>query len=215
MRSSQVVPGQGGLAQQYVNLRHDARGGGNLLVHQQLGAIALPTNPTNGETLTLTINGTAIVITFVTGSVGTTAGNVLIQSTAALTAAALAAFLNQPQTTTANAVALSTADQQLVSYLSWPLSGTTITPCSSNTSLYGPLSSFSASTTVTGASWTAQTHAALRRARRRLCQRHARHLLGRLYAHGDRTKQPSADRCSLDRYFGHPRVDDRHRGVFP
>jgi len=157
MRSFRVVNGETGYAQQFTNLRNDARGGSFLHAHQQLGALALPTNPTNGQTLTLTINGNAIVITFVTGSVGTTAGNILIQGTAALTAAALLAFLNQPQTTTGNAVALSATNQQLVSYLAWSLVGTTITPSSNNNSLYAPLSSFSASTTVTGASWTAQT----------------------------------------------------------
>jgi hypothetical protein len=156
MRSYRVVPGQGGLAQQYVNLRHDAKGGGNLLVHQQLGAIALATNPTNSQTLTLTINGTGVVITFVS-AIGTTAGNVLIGASAAATLANLLALLNQPQTTTSIGVALSTVDQQLLSYLSWPLSSTTVTPCSNNNSLYAPLTSFSASTTVTSGSWTAQT----------------------------------------------------------
>jgi Concanavalin A-like lectin/glucanases superfamily len=156
MRSTNVVAGETGFVSQYGNLRHDARGASFLLPHQQLGAIALPTNPSNGQTLTLTINGNAVVITLVTGTVGTTPGNVLIQSTAALTAAAVLALLNQPQTTNANAVALSTANQTLVSYLSWSLVGTTITPCSSNTSLYAPLSSFTVSTTITGASWTAQ-----------------------------------------------------------
>jgi len=156
MRSYQVVPGQGGVAQQYVNLRHDAYGAAHLLAHQQLGAIALPTNPTNSQTLTLTINGNAVVITFVS-AIGTTAGNVLIGASAAATAANLVALLRQPQTTTATGVALSTTNQQFVSYLSWPLSGTTVTPSSNNTLLYAPLSSFSASTTVTGASWTAQT----------------------------------------------------------
>src|SRR5580704_17585645 len=123
MRSFRVAQNQPGYVSEYNNLRHDARGGAFLLAHQQLGSITLPTNPTNGQTLTLTVNGNTIVITFVTGTVGTTPGNVLIQSTAALTAAALLALLNQPQTTTANAIALSTANQQLVSYLSWSLVG--------------------------------------------------------------------------------------------
>jgi hypothetical protein len=156
MRSGIVVPNQTAGAQQYTNLRHDARGGSNLLAHQQLGAIALPTNPTNAQTLTLTINGNAIVITFVS-AIGSTAGNVLIAGSAAATAANLLGLLNQPQTTTSTAVALSTANQQFVGYLSWPLSGTTITPCANNTTLYAPLTSFTVSTTVTGGSWTAQT----------------------------------------------------------
>jgi hypothetical protein len=158
MRSSLVVSGEAALAQQYVNLRHDARGGSFLLPHQQLGAIALPTNPTNSQTLTLTINGNAVVFTFVS-AIGTAAGNVLIGASAAATAANLLALLNQPQTTTATGVALSGPNQTLVGYLSWSLSGTTISPSSNNTSLYAPLSSFTASMTATGASWTAQTMA--------------------------------------------------------
>jgi len=156
MRSFNVISGENALAQQFINLRNDAAGAGNLLVHQQLGAIALPTNPSNTQTLTLTINGTAITITFVT-SIGSTAGNVLIGATAAATCANLIALLNQPQTTTATGVALSAANQTLVGYLSWPLAGTTITPCSNNTSLYAPQTAFSASTTATGGSYTAQT----------------------------------------------------------
>ena len=156
MRSFQVISGENALAQQFINLRHDAGGAGNLLVHQQFGAIALPTNPTSTQTLTLTINGTAVVITFVS-VIGATAGNVLIGASAAATLTNLLALLNQPQTTTATGLALSTANQQLVSYLSWPLSGTTITPSSNNTALYAPLTSFSAATTATGGSYTAQT----------------------------------------------------------
>jgi hypothetical protein len=156
MRSFRVVAGETGFASQFTNLRHDARGGAFLLPHQQLGALALPTNPTNGQTLTLTINGNAIAITFVT-AIGTTPGNILIAATAAATAANLLALLNQPQTTTANAVAFSATNQQLLSYASFSLVGTTITISSNNTSIYAPLSSVSASTTVTGASWTAQT----------------------------------------------------------
>jgi hypothetical protein len=156
MRSFRVASGENALAQQFDNLRDDARGGAFLHVHQQLGALALPTNPSNGNTLTLTINGSAIVITFVT-AIGTTAGNVLIAGTAAATAANLLALLNQPQTTTANGVALSAANQSLVSYLSWSLVGTTITPSSNNNSLSAPLSSFTASTNVSSGSWTAQT----------------------------------------------------------
>ena len=57
MRSFQVVAGQSGYPSQYTNLRHDARGGSFLLPHQQLGAFSLGTNPANGKTLTLTING--------------------------------------------------------------------------------------------------------------------------------------------------------------
>ena len=156
MRSFNVVPGQSGLAQQFDNLRHDAAGGGFLHAHQMLGYLSLPDAPTNGQTVTLDINGTNIVLTAV-GSIGTATGNVLNPGTAAGFAANVLALLLQPQTTTANGIALSTADQQFLSYLSFSLVGTTIYISSSNLSLYAPLSSFSASTNVTGASWTAQT----------------------------------------------------------
>lgn len=156
MRSYRVVAGQDGFPSQFDTLRADARGGSFLLPHQQLGTIALPTAPTNAQTLTLTINGSAIVLAAV-GTIGTTSGNILNPGTAAGFAANVLALLNQPQTTTANGVALSAADQQFLSYLSFSLVGTTITVSSSNNSLYAPLTSFSASTTVTGASWTGQT----------------------------------------------------------
>ena len=151
MRSSQIVRGQNGLAQQYTNLRHDAKGGSFLLAHQQLGVLSLPTEPSDGDTVTLDINGNNVVLTAKT-TLGSAAGQVL----AAGFAANVFALLQQPQTTTSTGVALSTADQQFVSYLAWALSGTSITPSSNNTSLYAPLSSFSASTTTSGNAWTAQ-----------------------------------------------------------
>jgi hypothetical protein len=158
MRSSIVVPAEAILSQQFNAIRSDAAGGGSLLPHQQLGKIALPTNPSNNQTLTLTINGTAVVLTFVS-SIGSTAGNVLIGSTAAITTANAVALLNQPQTTTSTGVALSAPNQTLVGYLSWSLSGTTITPSSNNNTQYAPQTSFTAATTATGGSYTANTMA--------------------------------------------------------
>src|SRR5690242_3221656 len=143
MRSYPVVPCEAALAQQIINLRNDAKGAGNLLPHQQLGALALPNNPADGNTLTLMINGTAVVITF-KSSLGSSPGNVLIGANAAATLANLIALLNQPQTTTSTGVALSAANQALIGYLTWPLVSTTITPCSNNISLYAPLTSFTA-----------------------------------------------------------------------
>jgi hypothetical protein len=149
------------LATDHNTRRDDARGGSFLLAHQQLGALALPTNPTNGQTLTLTVNGTAIVINYVS-TIGSAANNVLIQGTAALTAAATANFLRRPDITNANQVAASAPNQQLLQYCGYalPSGGTTITPFSLNKNVNGAtanLSTFTASTTVTAASWTAQT----------------------------------------------------------
>jgi hypothetical protein len=70
-----------------------------------------------------------------------------------------AVLLNQPQTTTANGVALAAPNQTYLSYLSFVLMGTTIYVMSSNTTLYAPETSFSASTTVTGGSYTANSMA--------------------------------------------------------
>lgn len=158
MRSFSVISGENALAQQFTNLRHDAKGGGFLLAHQTLGSFALGTNPADGKTLTLTINGTAVVFTF-KSSLGASAGNVLIGGTAAATAANLLALLNQPQTTTSTGVALSAANQTLLSYLSYLLNSTTLIVSSNNTSLYAPLTSYSASTNATSDSWTGNTMA--------------------------------------------------------
>ena len=68
----------------------------------------LATKPSNGDTLT--ING--VTITFVS-SIGTTAGNVLIGADVDTTRASLAGLINNPGTTSATQVALSTANQNL------------------------------------------------------------------------------------------------------
>lgn len=158
MRSFAVISGENALAQQYTNLRADARSASFLLAQQMLGYFTLSTNPTNTKTLTLDINGANVVFTFVT-SIGSTAGNVLIGATAAATVANLLALLQQPQTTTATGVALSAANQTLVSYLSFatPGSSTELVVMSNNTALYAPLTSFSGSTTATSDSFTSQT----------------------------------------------------------
>jgi len=70
--------------------------------------LGLATNPTNGDTLT--ING--VTITFVS-SIGTTAGNVLIGADVDTTRKSLAGLINNPGTTSATQVALSTANQNL------------------------------------------------------------------------------------------------------
>lgn len=96
MRSSRVTPNTVGTPNEWNALHEDASGASRLLAHQMYGTIALPTNPTNGQTLTLDINGTNIVITFVS-SIGSTAGNVLIGASAAATAANLLQLLQNPR----------------------------------------------------------------------------------------------------------------------
>lgn len=70
------------------------------------GVLLLGTQPTDADTVT--IGG--VVLTFKT-VLGVTAGNVLIGANAAAARVNLAALINTPGTTTANGVALSTADQ--------------------------------------------------------------------------------------------------------
>lgn len=68
--------------------------------------LSLATQPTNGDTLT--ING--VVINLVT-TIGSTAGNVLVQTNVDTTRANIAGLINNPGTTSATQVALSAEDQ--------------------------------------------------------------------------------------------------------
>lgn len=70
------------------------------------GTIVGSSNPTNGQTLILTMNGTSMTFTFVS-VIGATAGNVLIGATLTDTLTNLAGILNTPSTTNATQVALS------------------------------------------------------------------------------------------------------------
>lgn len=65
--------------------------------------LSLATNPTNGDTVTFTVGGTAIVFTFVS-SIGSTPGNVLIGASADATRANLAGLINAPTTTSSTQV---------------------------------------------------------------------------------------------------------------
>src|ERR1700722_16215421 len=105
MRSSRVTPNTVATPNEWNALHEDARGASRLLAHQMYGSIALPTNPTNGKTLTLDINGTNIVITFVT-AIGSTPGNVLIGATAAATAPYLLQLLQNPTISNSTQIAL-------------------------------------------------------------------------------------------------------------
>ena len=158
MKSNAVAAGQTGFSEQYDALRSDAYGGSQLLAHQQLGVLALGTNPANTKTWTLTINGTAVTGTFVS-SIGSTAGNVLIGASAAATAQNLLNLLQNPQTTTSTSVALSSANIALTVFCGYALNGTSITIYSLNSATYAPLTSFTASTTATSDSYTANTMA--------------------------------------------------------
>lgn len=86
--------------------------GFNLFISNSLawtGTLELGTQPTDGDTVT--ING--VTFTFKT-TLGSTAGNVLIGASADAANTNLAALINTPGTTTAQGVALSTANQRLM-----------------------------------------------------------------------------------------------------
>lgn len=154
-RSDEVSLGETIFPQDINAIRKDATASGILLAHQQLGALAIGTQPTNTHTITLTVNGTAIVLTAVS-SIGSTAGNFLIGATDAATLANLMSLLANPGITNATQVALTNSNQQLLSYLDFALVGTTITICSLNSTMNGSLTSFACTTTITSATYTAQ-----------------------------------------------------------
>ena len=74
-----------------------------------VGVLGIATQPTDGDTVV--VNG--VTFTFKT-TLGSTAGNVLIGASADTANANLAALINDPATTTAQGVALSTANQNLL-----------------------------------------------------------------------------------------------------
>lgn len=154
-RSDEVSLGETIFPQDINAIRKDATASGILLAHQQLGALAIGTQPTNTKTITLTVNGTAIVLTAVS-AIGSTAGNFLIGATDAATLTNLMSLLANPGITNATQVALTNSNQQLLSYLDFALVGTTITICSLNSTMNGSLTSFACTTTITSATYTAQ-----------------------------------------------------------
>lgn len=90
------------------------------------GSLVFTANPTNGDTLTLTLNGTAITITFVS-VIGANPGNVLIGANTAATITNLLGLLQSPGTTNANQVALSGGNQTLVGYITYANTNTITT----------------------------------------------------------------------------------------
>jgi hypothetical protein len=156
MRSDEISSGETIYSQDINGLRKDAQGSGGLLAHQMLGTLAIGTQPTNTKIITLTVNSTAIVLTAVS-SIGSTAGNFLIGANDAATLANLMALLANPSVTNTTQVALSAANQQLLSYLDFALVGTSIYISSLNTVANQLVSTFTCSTTITSATYTANT----------------------------------------------------------
>src|SRR5665213_429754 len=149
------------LATDHNTRRDDARGGSFLLAHQQLGALALGTTPTNGQTVTFVVNGTSVVFTAVTGT-PTNPGDVKAPGTALGFVTNLVAAIRRPDLTTSTFIALSGPNLALIQYVgwAWPGSSTNIVPFSLNKNVNGAsasLTSFNITTTVTSGTWTAQT----------------------------------------------------------
>ena len=142
--------------QQYNGLLSDAQAASCLLAHQMLGYISLPNQPADGDTVTLTVNGTAIPFT-AKATLGSNAGNVARGGSAAAFGANLIALAKNPQFTTSTGVALSVANQKLLSYLGFALVGTTLYIYSLNSNIWSPLTSFTASVSTAGDSYSAQT----------------------------------------------------------
>lgn len=84
-----------------------------------IGAIAFGSNPANGETVVLTLNSTAVTVTFTTALVNP--GDVLIGGTAALTKTNLLGLLQNPGTTNATQIAFSGGNQTLIAYLTYAI----------------------------------------------------------------------------------------------
>ena len=126
------------------------------MAHQQLGYYSLGTNPSNGQVINVIVNGTTIALTAVS-AIGSAAGNFLIAGTAAATLQNALNLLQNPWTTNPTQVALTLANQELLAYVGFALSGTTLTAYSLNTTLQAPLTSYNGTTTFTSGSWTAQT----------------------------------------------------------
>jgi hypothetical protein len=162
MRSSRVTPNTIGTPNEWNALHEDARGASRLLPHQMYGTIALPTNPTAGQIITFVINGTSIVLTCVATLSGAAAGSFLKGATAAATDANLFQLLQNPTITNTTQVAIgvnTSANVTFINYIAWSLAGTSIIASSYAFSLYTPDTSFSATTNITGGSYTANTMA--------------------------------------------------------
>jgi microcystin-dependent protein len=158
MKSPRLTNGASGWSGQWNALHDDAQGSATLLAHQQSGFYSLGTNPSNGQTITFTINGTAVVLTGRTGTISA-AGDFKIGSTIAIT---LATILNQLQNswaTNATQIALTLANQQLLSFVGFALSGTKITAYSLNTAMNAQLTTFNGSTTFTSGTYTVSSQA--------------------------------------------------------
>lgn len=156
MKAARQTTGNPASARQYNALRADAVGGGNLLAHNMLGILKLPTNASNGNTITGTVNGTLITITLVSGT-PTNPNDVKIGATGTATVANLLAFLQNPSATNTTQVAASAGNQQLLSYVGVTSKDANLIFYSNNNDIDAPLTTFSAATNISGGTYEAST----------------------------------------------------------
>jgi microcystin-dependent protein len=149
MKAARQTTGNAASARQYNALRADALGGANLLAHNIIGVLKLPTNASNGNTITGTVNGVAIIITLVSGT-PTNANDVKIGASGTATIANILAFLQNPSANNTTQVAASAANQQLLSYLGVTSKDLNLIFYSNNNDTDAPLTSFSATTNISG-----------------------------------------------------------------
>lgn len=81
------------------------------------GDLAINTNPSNGETVVITVDGTPVTFTFVT-TIGSNQGNVLIGGSASVSRANLVNLINNPSVTNANQVAFTAGNLTAIQKLS-------------------------------------------------------------------------------------------------
>src|ERR1700722_13445643 len=156
MKAPRLASGALGQPGQWNELHDDAQGSATLLAHSQLGSFSLGTNPTNGQAISFVVNGTTITLTGRTGAISA-AGDFAIQATAPLTLGVILNQLQNPWTTNATQIALTLANQELLAFVGFSLSGTVITAYSLNTTLNAQLTSFTGSTTFSSGTYSAQT----------------------------------------------------------
>lgn len=156
MKSPKQATGNQAAARQYNSLRADAAGGGNLLAHNMLGILKIPTNATNGQTITLTINGSVVTITMVSGT-PTNANDVKIGASGTATAANIGAFCQNPGLTNTNQVAATAGNQQLLSYLGFTVKDANLSFFNLNNDVEQLLTALTVSTTITSGTYEAST----------------------------------------------------------
>lgn len=156
MKTPKQTTGNPASARQWNALRADAFASGNLLAHNMLGILRLPTNASNGNTITGTINGSALTITLVSGT-PTNPNDVKIGATGTATVANLLFFLQNPNISNTTQVAASATNTQYFSYLGVTSKDSNLIFYSNNNETDAPLTSFSLSTNISNGAYNIST----------------------------------------------------------